>query len=391
VEHRPTLVPVAQLSTGQLERLARFSKYIDIQAPFLGNGAWSLMSKGYVGAIQLDRDCSIVIEPKVPIASLAKMLQVVFDLPVDFFAGDVRIQTILDLYDQMALRAATLSLGLARQGLHQEYVAASRDLPAIRGRLEVQRMFSRPPRSTVPCRLNERTADVVYNRILLAALHAAISSRICSSRTQAVLRQAYASLAGDVTLVDARRLPSRVDYTRLTERYLPVHQLCSLLLAGSGANAAGGDTPSAPFLLDMPLLFERYVARWLTPVLAERGYEVLQQVHHRVGGPTEVKFFIDLVIREKATGRRVLVMDTKYKRLDTPVSDDLAQVAYYALLEGCSCAGLVTPEGRSVKWSGRAGGVVTFMAGFDLGGDLDAAGLQFVAAILPELQQTRAA
>ena len=97
VEHRTTQVPAAQLSPGQRDRLAGFSKYLDIQPPLVRDGDWSIMSKGYVGAIRLDRECSIIIEPKVPIASVAKMLQVVFDLPVDFFAGEVRIQTIVDL------------------------------------------------------------------------------------------------------------------------------------------------------------------------------------------------------------------------------------------------------------------------------------------------------
>lgn len=390
-EHRPTQLPDDSLTVAQAERLTRFAKYIEIQPPFPGANSWSLMSKGYVGAIRLDGECYIVIEPKVPVSNLAKMIQVVFDLPVDFFAGEVRVQSVSDLYDQIASRAAHLVLAIARQGFHHEHVSVSRELGAVRGRLDIQRMFGRPPRSSVPCHISERTPDVWQNRTLLAGLGAALDSGICGRSTHALLREAYSRLAGEVSQVGSGQFPVEYSYTRLTERYRPSHQLCRLLMAGRSPVAERGETPTVPFLLNMPRLFEQYVARWLGPVLGPMGFEVAEQVRHRVGSPIAVEFYIDLVVRDVRTKRAVMVMDTKYKNVNTPISSDLAQVAYYALLEVCPSAGLIAPEGSAVKWHASTGGVRTFMAGFDLGGDLDAAGAQFVAAIAPELERIKAA
>ncbi len=386
-EHRPATLRRDELTVEQGTILHGMCRdYLDLTFPSPATGdLWQLTFRGWAGAIRLDRETEIVITPKVPVGNLGRMLQYAYDLPVTTLPQLIGCTSVTELYEQLVLALAREAFKLARQGLHHEYQTKKRELAAVRGRIDVGRTIRRPASDRVICLTSDRTADIAHNQLLLAALEAALRSSLCTDGTQALVRQAYRQLGHGVSLPDIDRGSlARLTYSRLTERYRPAHALAILILRGQGVGGRG-ETAAVPFLVNMPNLYERFVARWLAKHLPN-GFAVTEQQHWSVGTGSRVDFYIDILVRDVSTGRALCVLDTKYKDQSYPVSHDIAQVAYYALLEGCRLGGLVVPVDSGNRWEAQAGGVNTFRASFDLSTEIERSGGRFLSDLLNRIE-----
>ena len=151
-----------------------------------------------------------------------------------------------------------------------------------------------------------------------------------------------------------------------------MHTICRFLLENAGPTHHDGVRETTAFLVQMPRLFERFVAedlrRRLPSHLRLEAHEkvVLNDAH-------DMRFDIDLIVRERTSGRVVLVLDTKYKDHLAPDTGDVSQAVAYAVALGCEAAALVYPVPSSF---GRAmvGRIPVWRLGVPLGGDLDEAG-----------------
>ncbi len=378
-EHRTGYVETAHLSEEEGTTLFRsFGDRLDVQFPSPRTaGRWEITSRGYVGALSLGADATLVIRPKVPIANLARMLQCVYDLPLHTFPQLALCRTVPDLYEQLVRALLARVSGILRKGIHHRYCSTMRDMAAVRGRVRIAEHLRRPSRITVPCAFDERTPDVV-DRVLRAGLS--------DDDLQREARSAYRELQSRVGLVPAR--PEDIDaiaYDRLTARYQEAHRLCRLLLEGAGPIPDGGRDRTVPFLLDMPRLFERFVARWLATNLPPE-IQLRAQERNVVGEAEQVEFIIDLVLYD-SNGVPLCVLDTKYKTHGAPAANDVAQVGYYALLKGSPLAGLVYPRPVQREWRGSSGRVRTFRSTFDISGDIERAGEEFVGRLQSLLRE----
>ena len=368
--------------------LAQFGKHVEVEFPTpKTGGCWELTPKGWVGAFAVDASLTVVCRPKLPVGNLARMLGVVYDLPVESFGRLVTCATLPDLYDQLAAMLAGEAMRLVRQGLHHAYQSRDERRSAIRGRILVCDAMRPSLDPRLPCRFVERTADVLENRLVLWTLGMVMRSRLCREDTQQRVREAYRQFLGAAASTPCVATDcDRLAYDRLTERYRRAHALCRLFLDGSAPVAESGETATVPFLLDIAALYERFVARWLDQHFRAMGggYRVEALEYNVVGQRDGIGFRIDLVIYDPA-GRAVCVLDTKYKLGATPAARDLAQVGYYALLKGCPTAGLVYPGAGTRLWEGMSGPVMTFAVPFALAADLDAAGLRFADQLMSRL------
>jgi 5-methylcytosine-specific restriction enzyme subunit McrC len=378
-EHRIGLVSPAMLTEDEGTVLFQnFGDRIDVQFPSpRTDGRWALASRGFVGALSVGQDMTIVIRPKLPVANIARMLQCAYDLPLETFPELVPCHTVPDLYEQL-VRALLLRVrGILRQGIHQRYRRSECDLAAARGRIRIADHLRRPARLSLPCAYEERTPDVVENRVLLWTLDRVLHANLADNDLQHAARSAHRELQSTVALVpfDPRAVDAIV-YDRLTMRYEQAHRLCRLLLEAAGPVPEEGTSRSVPFLLDMPRLFERFVARWLAVMLPSE-FELRTQERNFVGDSDQVEFLIDLVIYELGGGP-LCVLDTKYKTDGAPSASDVAQVGYYALLKRCPLAGLVYPRRVPQEWQGASGTVATFRTTFDLAAEINSAGGRFL-------------
>lgn len=176
-------------------------------------------------------------------------------------------------------------------------------------------------------------------------------------------------------------------YNRLNGDYEVLHGLCRFFLEQSGPLHAAGDHTMFPFLIDMAHLYELYVAEWLREHLPA-GYTLQIQANVSFSEANRLKFIIDLVICDLATGRILCVLDTKYKCPDTPANDDIAQVVTYAEIKGCTNAILVYPRDVKANLDVRLGDIRVRNLTFGIDGDLEVAGQAFLAsANLEELRK----
>jgi 5-methylcytosine-specific restriction enzyme subunit McrC len=325
-----------------------------------------LRAQQMVGVIAGD-GCSLEVLPKVDPAApkeddrtvreqLVHMLDVALGLglsPGEATAMAHRADSLLEVF--IALFADML-LAEVRRGLPRLYSAREDDLPALRGRLDVVRQFTRnavrPDR--LACRFAELVADTPLMRVMKACV-VRLSRLARREETRRKLVELRFMLAG-VPDVPPGRLPwDTVRIDRASRRWRSLLELARLLLGArwqqTHADALG--PRGITLLFPMNELFERYIAVQLRRALAGTGLEVVAQGGFRycLGPWTDGEAVIgsshptrpDILI--KRGDRVVAVLDTKWKHAAKGVSHaDLYQMMAYAQLYHCNHLILLYPS-----------------------------------------------
>jgi len=230
---------------------------------------------------------------------------------------------------------------IVRAGLRADYVEREDGLPLLRGRLLVREQLLR--RHALPdrleCRFEERSHDVLDNRILGAA-----AERAARRATDESLRR-RAHMVGELLrdicqwrgfdAVDARR---SVDYGRLNEHYRDAHELAWLIFDDAGVDDifSSGERKSFAFLIDMNRLFERFLERFVATALGQEWRVETQRVRSIVWDPARRRAFStvrpDIVVSPAAERHDRVTIDAKYKLYDEKnvSASDVAQSFVYA-------------------------------------------------------------
>lgn len=289
-------------------------------------------------------------------------------------------ETLLDVL----IRAfADRLLTETRRGLPRQYRQCEEDLPAVRGRLDTTRQFTRnavrPDRIT--CRFDQLDSDTPLMRVMAATVSFLVR-HARSSETQRKLTDLRHLLA-DITQMPISCLPWRdVRIDRTNHRWENLFWLARLLLGRHWESTHWiEDAPKGITLLfPMSDLFEAYVAALIRRGLAhsEHEWEVVTQGGLRfclgpyTGEPAQsgnvFRTKPDIILRRG--GRDVAIIDTKWKRLANDPLDkkhgvdqaDVYQLMAYARLYRCSQLLLLYPgvpgevDGMSPRSFGMAGG-----------------------------------
>lgn len=316
-----------------------------------------------VGVIAGD-GCSLEVLPKVDPAApdeeagtvrgrLVHMLDVALGLglsPGEATAMAHRADSLLEVF--VALFADML-LAEVRRGVPRQYRPREDDLPALRGRLDVVRQFTRnavrPDR--LACRFDELDVDTPLMRVMKACvvLLARLARREETRRKLVELRFMLTGVAD----VPPGRLPwDKVRIDRASRRWRSLLELARLLLGArwqqTHADALG--PRGITLLFPMNELFERYIAVQLGRALAGTGLEVVAQGGGRYClGPWQGEGAYSHPTRPDIQIKRgdevVAVLDTKWKNPAKGVaSADLYQMMAYAQLYRCHHLILLYPS-----------------------------------------------
>lgn len=348
----------------------------------MSDGKWSFHADGAVGCFPITRDLAVHVRPKVPVARLFAMMQVAWDTPAfEPFKGEFECKTVDDLFDSMAVLLARRVLDRACHGFYRAYLSKDEPLAAIRGRIiasELAKPFVDP---RLPCRFDEHTADTVENRIVAWTLHRIALLPILRADARLRVKKAFHALPGDVTLRPCR--PEDClgrTYNRLNADYRMTHALCWFFLANSCPDHEAGDRAMLPFAIDMPKLFEAFVAAWLRNHLPD-GWHLRTQESLMISQAHGLHIRPDLIIRGD-DGRPRLVLDTKYKTGSELSNADLYQVIAYAHRLGCPEAVLIYPRPLMNPLDDAHNGIRVRTISFDIGNfDLEAAGREMLAGL----------
>jgi len=370
-EETPRMLAPAELS--QEEALVvhkRFGAQVAVSFPtVLTENRFELRPSGYVGQLPISSDLLIRIAPKIPIANIFGMLEYAYNLKsFKLFEGVVDVAVIEDLFERLAAILARRVLGRVRKGLYSSYIAEEDDLPFVRGRISIVPTVRGMLRGGTKlwCQYDEHTADVQDNRILAWTLYCLRKLSFKRESVQRDVRHAYLALAGTITIMptEARECIHRF-YHRLNDDYEPMHGLCRLFLEHLGPGIEAGEHVFIPYVVDMPLLFETFVAEWLQDHVPPE-LRISPQYRVNLEANVNLTFVMDILIKNKATGQVLAVLDTKYKRAARPDESDISQVTAYAVQMQAPKAILVYPSFETQLITVRIGDISVESLVFDI-------------------------
>jgi 5-methylcytosine-specific restriction enzyme subunit McrC len=233
--------------------------------------------------------------------------------------------------------------------------------------------------SRIPCHYEEHTADLEDNQILLWTLHQVRRQALRRDKVRIELDRARRARIGTLTL--KHYSPSDCVhrfYHRLNDDYAPMHGLCRFILEQAGPGIQAGDRTFIPFELNMPRLFEAFVAEWLR-TNAPRGITVRCQHKAKLDANFEIEIHIDLVLCDEASQQPVAVLDTKYKVDEHPTEADIYQIAFYARELHVNRGMLVYPSKLASSFRMLHGHDIHLESlVFDIGAPPDLAGIAFL-------------
>jgi len=365
----------------------RYPDKIEISPPtFLTLYQWFLRPKGWVGHIPIDKSFSILIKPKVELSNLFRMLEYAYR--IKFIQDDylVSSDSLPEFYQRLANILAKKVLQRILRGLYKEYISCNHRLQFIRGRLNVEKMIDQPWRVEPDCHYQVITSDNEENRILAWTLLCIARTGLCQDTAKQNVRKACRGVCNFADPVPIRPgVCTGRHYNRLNYDYEPMHALCRFFLEVTGPFHDVGNKSMLPFLIDMPKLYEEFVAEWLKQYLEQHcpgKFRLKKQAPLKIGLENKVEFRIDMVLEDAETGRHFCLMDTKYKVEETPSASDLHQVIAYAKALGCKQAFLIYPNAPKNPFSAIVGGDIHVQSiTFGLDGDLEENGRIFFKQI----------
>jgi len=319
-----------------VRRLAEFNKLIEMKPVA---GGWTLKPKGVVGRIALPEGI-LDLAPKYPVTNLCRMIAVVAGIPklLESTApmGDG------GLADLLVAAFVQRTEALLTAGLRRDYREKSERLEVLRGRLDLPAHLRRPEplRTSLDCRHEQYTLDSAFNAVLRQTAEA------CHTRwpslTGRVLRLRHRLAALPRSSLQPADI-ARFHYDRLTERYRPVHALCSMILAASRLDLDGQSSTGASFLIEMWPLFEKFVSCSLQARL-DAPWRVATQERETLDKEGAIGIRPDMVVYFGT--KPMAVLDAKYKvrSKSAPKPGDAVQVLAYARRYGVRRAWLVYPD-----------------------------------------------
>jgi 5-methylcytosine-specific restriction enzyme subunit McrC len=365
------------------------SNCVDMAFPSPLNGRrFVLRPTTVVGLVPITRDLMIRIAPKVPVANLFGMLEIVHGLSsFKLYSGIGQVDAVEQIYARVAALLARGVMRRVRKGLYASYMSQEERSLVARGRLDIVQSMRFQWRGSIQlhCSYEMQTIDNDENRILLWALDRIPRLGLTTGGAVREVRSARRALLGSVSLVEMhpRDCVNRL-YSRLNADYALLHALARFFLEHMGPGLAAGDHNFLPFTVDMAILFQEYIVCCLR-LYAPRGLLVARQYSVELSGDFRVRFSMDAVIKDESTGDVLAVVDAKYKKDVNPSSSDVEQVIAYAAQTGATRAFLVYPFALPVRRVPvGAGHMKVVTVGVALDSDLARAARTFASLIFGE-------
>lgn len=310
---------------------------------WLAGGEAEVTTYSWIGVVQFER-CELHIVPKACDGNVGVLRMLDYASGLDALREIAAVRTLAGagahLRDLICQLVARTSDEVLRRGPARDYVTREDTLPVLRGRLLGDRQLLRRygQLDRLECRYDEYETDTLDNQILAAGLD--VAARTASAPTVRAFARRVAidfTTLCDPTGFNPVAAATRLHYNRQNAHYRTAHHWSMVLLRGNAIrDLYGRGVGRAPvFLLDMNRLFEDFVTRLVTDVMAGTDVQVRAQARDRsilvneTTGRPYGAVIPDLLLTRDA---RRLVVDIKYKLYDERNVDpsDLYQAFLYA-------------------------------------------------------------
>jgi 5-methylcytosine-specific restriction enzyme subunit McrC len=300
-----------------------------------------------VGHFRVPSGRTVVITPKIDTAAVIRMLAYVYsddhrrlllNRPVNFASDCLLFEPLVELFNSLvSIRA--------RRGLVQDYVRRQENLGSFKGALNVQAHLqdNLGRDNRIHCRFFEQTVDIPDNRLVKATIfHLVQFGGWTTTTAQSLLRNLH-----QFDAVKLEHTPQQLNgnghYHRLNDDYRLIHELCRMFLSYMSISEHVGNFSFRGFLLDMNLLFEKFVQKAFARIL-RRGV-MRPDIQRRRNLSLNVIAPLmrpDVVVCQGDAV--VAVADAKYKRDEGgPRNPDVYQVITYGTVLQCDRVFLVYP------------------------------------------------
>ena len=315
---------------------------------WLHDGTLRIGSRSWIGVVRLE-NLEIRIRPKYAAGDRGVLQMLDFASGVGALRRIDSLRTLAvgapNLADLICLLLVEELEGIIRAGILQDYVIREEPIPAIRGRLLAERQvrLHYGQLNEIECRYDEFETDILENRIVAAGLGAA--DALCSdpaiARRVRRCRTTFLDVCRPAHFDDLDAATHRLEYGRRNSHYHAAHQWALLLLQRRFVEDLylQGQPSSFAFLLDMNVLFERYIARLVEMSCRGRGIGVdVQRSRSSIivdvaTGQSYSTVRPDVVLRFMSDGvPAARPLDTKYKLYDGRKVDpsDIYQCLLYS-------------------------------------------------------------
>lgn len=228
-----------------------------------------LESNSYVGKVKIG-DLQINIKPKIEGLPLYKLLKYTYSLrDLEIFENAIHGLNAFPFHDILIHQLYAEVEDLLFRGLNRRYIKYETDLGSPRGRIDLNKLFSRNiiDKSTLPCRYYERSEDNELNQVLFAGLKLAIEltddfyirsnlHRICNILEDSISR---------IELTRNKLLKTLKSMNRLSERYRPALELINILYESQGIQFEDSNNVMKlnGFFFDMNSFFQSLISKLL--------------------------------------------------------------------------------------------------------------------------------
>jgi 5-methylcytosine-specific restriction enzyme subunit McrC len=304
-------------------------------------------TRAWIGVVRLD-DLEIRVVPKLAGKDHGALIDMIeFTRGLEVLARSRTGVRSLDatgagLFDLIAFLFAEETERLIDGGLIADYLEHEDALPLVRGRILVDRQLRRRlgRYDRVYCRFDERSTDIRQNQVLgAAALICARQSRDARVRAKAQILLGVLEEVCDWSHLTRQALLDPFEYDRLTSHYRTAHELARLILGNTNVDdlLAAGRTRSFVFLINMNLLFERFVGAVLGRLFANTALVHEQRRDRSIIWDADAErrystVIPDIVLEPLDSSVPRVAIDAKYKLYDDRAVEvgDIMQTFLYA-------------------------------------------------------------
>jgi 5-methylcytosine-specific restriction enzyme subunit McrC len=297
----------------------------------------------HIGCVNLS--CMrIVVLPKIRLANLMRLVAYALDISELALAPQETAYARSEegLADLIGLSLRHAVERVARGGLLPQYVAVTDDIGTPRGRIDLRHAATRPPRTVLRCTYDDFTMDHRLNQVLAAGLRLA-ANVVDSQQLGMDLARAADRIFGDIARIplSSDAIASTVAaLDRRSSHYGAAVKLTALIYEATclGEYTAAGEMPLSSFLLNMNMVFERFLEKHLgrnapyglTVVSQDSRSDVFSYLENPMGWK-HPSIRPDLVFRHD--GEVIAVGDAKYKNRHEhpPTAAELYQLTTYGL------------------------------------------------------------
>lgn len=289
-----------------------------------------VITKNYVGLIQLKNGYQIEILPKVSLggtndqenkitkATLIKMLRCMDDFQSKVFSEasiDVDRMNIYEIFIRMYIQEVDR---LVVKGLKSNYVSMDDDLHFVKGKINIQKQLQQniTHKEKFYCIFDEYNLNRSENKIIKTTL-----IKLFEITENVENKRSINRLLSCFELVDVS-FNYDIDFAKISnDRFMNDYRLLmkwsKVFLKNKSFTSFSGDTVSRALLFPMDRLFEAYVAKKMKEIYSRDNYRVVTQDrgYYLFNIPAN-KFAIrpDIVVTK--IDESIVVMDTKWKVLN---------------------------------------------------------------------------